>query len=297
MGLHAFTREPQHCALYRLADVAMPPLVGLGERWNMPTASHRAALGDGATFPGVDHYILTYQLDDTPVHRLDRPRFDGVARQGAISLQRPGSGGTFRSAGAVAYAHFYFHQSLLCELGDTLGLGRAAEVDDVFAVYDGDLAGQLDTYVRRSGDADEPPTAIEMDSRAYLIGLGLLRSLARPAVEEERLEPAGLAGRRLARVADLIEAKMGDVVRLSDLAAAADLSPFHFTRAFRRTTGQTPAAYLMQRRIERARDLVERTDLSLAEIAARTGFASQSHMTKRFKQTFATTPGALRKAR
>ncbi len=56
MGLHAFAKEPQHCQLYRaLMGPRLPTLPGFAERWTVPLMRHRNALGDGATFPGVDH--------------------------------------------------------------------------------------------------------------------------------------------------------------------------------------------------------------------------------------------------
>ena len=79
---------------------------------------------------------------------------------------------------------------------------------------------------------------------------------------------------------------------LADLAAAAGLSRYQFLRAFTRLTGLPPHAYLLQRRVQHARRLV-RGGLPLAEAAAASGFADQSHMTRCFARSFGLTPGAF----
>ncbi|MEZ5862257.1 MAG: AraC family transcriptional regulator, partial [Geminicoccaceae bacterium] len=293
MGLHAFPEGPEHCAVYRRLAGGPPPLFGIEGGWNMPAARHRAVLSGDRPFRGVDHYVLTYHIGGAAVRRVDRPSFDRVARKGAISLQAPGSGGSFESGGRVEYGHLYFRQSLLCEIGDSLGLGVVAELDDFFALRDAACAEDISTYLRRAADRGDPPTAIEMDSRAYLIGLGLLR------VVRYRLALVAAAGGDrarppLARALELVEDRLGEPLRLSDLADAVGFSPFHFARRFKAEFGTAPAQYVMRRRTERAIELIRGSGGSLAEIAYRTGFASQAHMTRRVKALTGRTPGALR---
>ncbi|MFG6487102.1 AraC family ligand binding domain-containing protein [Roseateles sp. BYS78W] len=79
---------------------------------------------------------------------------------------------------------------------------------------------------------------------------------------------------------------------LRDLAARAGLSRYQFLRAFTHLTGLPPHAYLLQRRVQHARQLV-RDGLPLAEAAAASGFADQSHMTRCFVRSFGLTPGAF----
>ena len=79
-------------------------------------------------------------------------------------------------------------------------------------------------------------------------------------------------------------------VDLSEIAAVADLSQFHFARAFRKSTGQTPQQYLMQQRIERAKQLLSKDDLPIVEISLRTGFKNQSHFTTLFRKFTKHTP-------
>ena len=84
--------------------------------------------------------------------------------------------------------------------------------------------------------------------------------------------------------------RLGEAVRLHELAAAVGLSPCYFLRIFRHATGMPPHAYLNQMRLERARILL-RAGEPAAQVAAALGFADQSHLIRRFKSTFGVTPG------
>jgi AraC-like DNA-binding protein len=84
---------------------------------------------------------------------------------------------------------------------------------------------------------------------------------------------------------------------LHDLAARAGLSPFHFARAFRTSTGVTPRAFVEERRIERASALLTRSDRAIAGIALDTGFGTQSRLTSVFKRRTGFTPAVFRRGR
>ena len=100
----------------------------------------------------------------------------------------------------------------------------------------------------------------------------------------------GLAGYRLNRVVEFIHANLENDISLADLAAMADLSAFHFSRAFRKTTGKTPQQYVMQQRLERAKLLLARPELPIVEVSLRSGFKNQSHFTSWFRKYTNFTP-------
>lgn len=292
MGLHAFETEPEHCSVYRMQfGTDLPKLYGFADRWNMPIARHRRVLGSGVEFRGVDHYVLTSHIGGAAARRWDRR--SSPARPGAFSLQRPGSSGKFASDGRVDYAHFYFRQSLLCEVSEEAGLARAAEPDDFFAVHDPAWSRDAEAYLLRALDRRDPPTPMEMDGRAYFVILGLLRA----ALQREDLLASGLDGVERAdmrRVIREMERRLAEPLRLTELAATVGMSPFHFARVFKATTGEPPAQFLLRRRVEVAVDLIRDSTLSLAEIAARSGFSSQSHMTRRVHLQTGRTPTQIR---
>jgi AraC family transcriptional regulator len=104
----------------------------------------------------------------------------------------------------------------------------------------------------------------------------------------------GLSRERLRRVLDHIEAHLGGELALADLAAVACLSPFHFSRCFKRAVGVGPQRYVVRRRVERARDMIRRTDEPLAAVAQALGFADQSHFTHVFRRETGETPARFR---
>ncbi|MBO6755136.1 MAG: helix-turn-helix transcriptional regulator [Roseibium sp.] len=296
MGRHSFTKEPEHCQVYRSmkGEGALPAIYGIGEHWNMPAIRHRANLGAGTRFAGVGHYIFTYHIGGANARRLDLNGGMDIASTGALSLQRPHSGGTFASSGVVEYCHFYFKQGLLCEIADELEGPEEAEPDDFFALFDSTAGKDASAYIERAGSPDDPPTAMEMDSRGYLLGLGIMRAIRKRKgylLTLAEIKP----GCPMRRAIEHMEDRIADPVRLTDLAATVDMSPFHFSRVFKSEMGETPARYLMKRRLSRASELIRQTDLSLAEVAFRTGFSSQGHMTSRMKAVLGVTPGELRR--
>lgn len=107
---------------------------------------------------------------------------------------------------------------------------------------------------------------------------------------KESLRPASIE-----RVVEYIHAHFGDDVSRDDLAKVAGVDPCHFTRLFRQTMGQTPKRYLLEVRIDGAKQLLKhRDELTLSEIAAQCGFYNQSHFGREFRRQVGITPNLFR---
>jgi len=113
---------------------------------------------------------------------------------------------------------------------------------------------------------------------------------------ELELSRAGLVDRRIRRAVELMHAHLERELPLEELAGAAHLSPFHFSRLFKKLTGATPHAYLASLRAARAQTLLAATDLSVTEVAERVGYSSSSHFSKAFRQATGLSPRAFRNA-
>jgi AraC-like DNA-binding protein len=102
--------------------------------------------------------------------------------------------------------------------------------------------------------------------------------------------------RAVTQAVDFIHDNYAGGLSLSDIAAAAHLSPFHLSRIFKKATGVSPHQYLLQVRVNSARALLTAGagERSLAEVAAAVGFADQSHLTRHFKRMLGVTPKQLR---
>jgi AraC-like DNA-binding protein len=100
--------------------------------------------------------------------------------------------------------------------------------------------------------------------------------------------------RHLLRAKDLADARYFDPLDVDDLAYAAGLSRAHFSREFRRAFGESPHAYLLTRRLERAAALLRATDRSVADICLSVGLQSVGSFTTSFTRTFGISPTAYR---
>ncbi len=122
--------------------------------------------------------------------------------------------------------------------------------------------------------------------------------LAVPASDARRSHlRGGLSPAALRRVQVFVETNLGRSIRLSDLAARAGLSRYHFARAFKTSAGMTPRTFVEHRRLERAKRLLTESTRSLADVAVETGFGTQSRLTSTLKRKTGFTPGALRRGR
>ena len=271
-------------------------------RWAMPLCLWNSPGGVDASGAGTaDHYTLAFVTSGAGVEgRRGRRLGDIPPGPGPdFGLQPAHLATDYRSRGPIRFAHLYFTDAFLRAAGGEL-FGERADRPDLLRheqpfITDHELRAMADAYLLAGLGARHPSTALEMDSRAALIGTHLLRghSTIAPLPEARRMALAPLA---LSRAKEYLEAHLGEDFSLAAVAAAAGLSPFYFARAFRREAGVAPHRYLMERRVARARDLLAGTDLPLAEVALVCGFAGQSHFTTAFKRHTQMTPGAWRAA-
>lgn len=133
------------------------------------------------------------------------------------------------------------------------------------------------------------------DSLALAMTAAVVRHFSPQEAERFEAKRAGLSAVRRRRTVDFVEANIGTRFDLSTMASAASLSPFHFSRMFKKTMGVSPVRYVLQRRVREAQALLRGSTKTLAEIALECGFASQSHFTTAFKKAVGVTPGRYRK--
>ncbi len=105
----------------------------------------------------------------------------------------------------------------------------------------------------------------------------------------------GLAPHRAERAKQILLSDLAERVALERVAVELGLSLCHFVRAFRQRFGAPPNRWLVAQRVERAKDMLENSASSLAEIAQSCGFCDQSHFTRAFRRSAGQTPGAWRR--
>jgi AraC family transcriptional regulator len=104
----------------------------------------------------------------------------------------------------------------------------------------------------------------------------------------------GLSRHQLRQVIDYINGHLDRDLGLAELAKIVQMSPHYFTRLFKQSTGLTPHQYVIHRRVERAKELLLKGELSIAEVAYSVGFANQSHLNRHLKRLLGVTPRHIR---
>jgi AraC family transcriptional regulator len=137
-------------------------------------------------------------------------------------------------------------------------------------------------------------SALYVEAAATQLIVHLLRHYASVTFSEPggkgRLSPA-----QVRRLTEYIDSRLNEQLHLETLAAVAGVGMWTFTRHFRESFGRTPHAYIIERRIDRARRLLAQSSLPIKEVASVCGFADQAHMTRVFQTHLRMTPAALRR--
>jgi AraC family transcriptional regulator len=132
-----------------------------------------------------------------------------------------------------------------------------------------------------------------LDSLANAFAINLLQDYSTTSFNVVPFQRR-LYDRTLQRITHYIDESLDQNIRLADLAQLAKMSQSHFSRLFKQSTGLSPHQYLLQQRVERAKQLLKKTNKSLLEIALICGFDSHSHFTRQFKKLTGITPRSFR---
>ncbi len=157
------------------------------------------------------------------------------------------------------------------------------------------LMEQMAIELKQLMDAGQPGCdSLFADAIARLLALHLLRSHSTRTPQRSGPDRAPRVDGRIRHVCDYIESALQDDLSLARLASEAGVASHTFAAAFRKTTGQSPHRYVLERRIERAKQLLRAGQLPIADIALHTGFSSQSHLASAFKAATGLSPGGYR---
>jgi AraC family transcriptional regulator len=153
---------------------------------------------------------------------------------------------------------------------------------------------QLLETARRNLEADRETAKASLARASCLLQIEVERRAGGGA---ERAPRGALAGWQVQRVKAHVEAHLEGPLHIRELAEVAQRSSGYFCRAFKRTVGRTPHAYILGRRLDRAGELMLMSDAALSEIALSCGFSDQAHLCKAFRSRHGQSPAAWRRER
>jgi AraC family transcriptional regulator len=174
-------------------------------------------------------------------------------------------------------------------LAATEGSERQARLIECFWAYDDSLLALARSLAFESGE-DYPNGPLFWNEVAARF---IDRLVARHTTELPIRARGMLSDDVLKRIKDYIVANLDEPIEVAALAGIAARSPFHFTRLFTQSVGLTPHRYVVHLRLQRAIELVRDGRSGLAEIAARTGFADQSHLSRWIRRVLGVSPTQL----
>jgi AraC family transcriptional regulator len=244
--------------------------------------------------PMADHVVMTYPAG---AQRLERRTGKsvaiGTARPGVVTIIPAGSSSRWDIPGLVNVVQLYLPHPTLKRVA---GEADTAAPDDLL-----ERTGHPDLITSRllmsAADVLDGSEALDALFRHQLTDLLATRILAAHTGSPTAFQPAvgGLSPKALRRAIERLRSDSDGDVSLAALARDAELSRFHFCRAFKESTGLSPHAWLRQHRLEQAMNMLRDTDASIVSVAAELGYASQTAFAAAFRRLTGETPSDWRR--
>jgi AraC family transcriptional regulator len=191
------------------------------------------------------------------------------------------------------YVHYSVPRQGLDDIAEDLGLGRVN--DYRLVVLEDDLVvAQITKSILPLLGRNDAPSVLALDQFSLILGAHLIQQYGAHQ-RTARHSMGGLAPWQKRRASELLHENMHGRIRLSDVARECGLSVSHFARSFKTSFGISTHQWLIQHRIEHAKELMVQTTMSLLEIAVQSGFNDQAAFTRTFQQLVGVSPGRWRR--
>jgi len=259
------------------------------------TQLHNSA-GEGSCHFQHQH-TLFISLSPRPIHYVqsqDGKTYQGLYRPGDMLITPANIPLFVRWEGEEDCLQIQLSNRFLCDVArETLSQdGDRLQLMPQFQVRNSPIEAIVMMLLTES-QQQESGSLLYLDSLANVLAVNLLRN---HATTKPRLPvyEGGLPPRQLQQVLNYIDAHLDQNIQLKNLAQLLEMSQFHFSRLFKQSIGLSPYQYLIQQRVERAKQLLKQSDRPIIDIALDCGFNSHSHLSKQFRQVTGMTPKAYR---
>ncbi|MEO8550504.1 MAG: AraC family transcriptional regulator [Kofleriaceae bacterium] len=243
----------------------------------------------------VDHrHVLCLHLGaPAPVaYRIARGERQGVRLHGQFCVVPAGSSTRWTMSRPVHSLLLRLQPALLRETANEMGLGERTELAPAIHIRDPQIERM--GWMMQTEEHDAFPNGrLFADSLAAALAARLLALQSHPSSRQARALPAT----RLRRVLEYIEAHLDEDLSLAELAAVAGFSASHFKPLFKQAVGVPVHRFVIERRVERARQGLVDGKQGLVEIALEAGFSHPSHMARCMRRVLGVTPSQLAGAR
>jgi AraC family transcriptional regulator len=249
--------------------------------------------------PGIDSVVLIiYRNTMTRLRRRLNERWkDEQIPAGGLALVGGRRPTELEWESPTSISHLYLSTELMVDTAAALEQDYSTlEIIDPLHFENPQLLAVGDMIIRELSSPTGGPSLL-VDSLAAAMSVQLIHHYhrrshtAKPGRSDVRLSAV-----QRTRVLDFIEANISRNFRLQELAAVAGLSEVHFGRCFTNTFGESPHQFVLKQRTRLAVEQITGTKLTFAEIAERTGFADQAHLTRVVKKSTGHAPRTLRKS-
>jgi AraC family transcriptional regulator len=235
--------------------------------------------GDGATRTKPDQVGVSFSSHRSAVYQVGARIIEADIAEGAV----------FVTGSEPIVWHRIREFTDAIEVYPDRTLLGGVELEPAIATRDGTVLA-IASLLRRAHLGDATLSDIAASTLAHRLTTHLLGDVRSQA-------PGRLDRATVDRVAELVDSGLGERITLDRLAAEVRLSPFHFARAFKATTGLAPHQFVVSRRMDRALRLLSSTPSSVLDVAHAVGLSNVSHFRRVFRAHFGVLPGEVRKIR
>ena len=268
-----------------------PALANEGTTWGGVRVRRVYRPATEATLPALsEHYIcLNIGRPHHLIYECEGQRHAGLRDNGDMVLTPANHATRWQRHIEGEGLHVFVQPSLLAQIAEAAE--RESDSTDIFGAF-----CTRDPQIEHIGfallaEAEQgcPNGKLYGDAMATALATHMLRKYNAYSPQVPATTN-GLSPIRLRRVLDFLKDNLAEDVTLAQAAAVAGVSPYHFARQFRQSTGLSPHQYRIERRIERAKQLLQTGRVPVSEVAITVGFADQSHLSRHFKRLLGTTP-------
>jgi AraC family transcriptional regulator len=249
--------------------------------------------------PALSNHWIQLMLREQPtrlIQRRDDRLHDSIVQTGDsifVPAGQPSYWHCSQRSTCESILHIYLQPELIMQIAEASNLnGDRIDLVNCFSKLDLHLQ-QIAMLLLDELKSDNLMGQLYVESLSQMLAIHLLRDYS-TATQPVTSQNRNLTRVQLQQVIDYIHAHLNRNLSLAELASVVNLSPAYFASLFKQAMGTSPHRYAIQQRVERAKVMLTKTDLAIADIASRVGFSSQSHLTEHFKRMTGITPKQIR---